>query len=180
MTWIITYTGQAFDLIMPTKAMIQLRDIAHSLAYTCRFNGHCSPFYSVAQHSLHVASLVAPEHRLQALLHDATEAYVGDMVRPLKEILPEFEQIERRIRLAICEWADLPEALPAEVKHADMVALATERRDLLQPHPAEWECLRGIEPDAKKIVPLIPEHVRTHFYHAVKDELARLGRGIER
>ncbi|HCF1831058.1 TPA: phosphohydrolase, partial [Pseudomonas aeruginosa] len=77
-------------------------------------------------------------------LHDATEAYIGDMVRPLKELLPDFRQIEAVIWSAICERFDLDEQLPAEVKRADLIALATERRDLMPFHQDEWGCLEGI------------------------------------
>lgn len=84
MTWILTQSGQQFDLLRPTASMIKPVDIAHALSRLCRFNGHTRAHYSVAQHSLIVASLVPVEHQLVALLHDAPEAYIGDMTRPLK------------------------------------------------------------------------------------------------
>ncbi|WP_313135631.1 phosphohydrolase [Stutzerimonas nitrititolerans] len=146
MTWILTRTGRRFDLLAPCPSQIFVLDIAHALAHLCRFNGHTSRHYSVAQHSLVVASIVPAEHKLAALLHDATEAYVGDMVRPLKQLMPEYQQIEQRIWHAICERFDIAPELPECVKEADMLALATERAQLMPDHPAEWECLAGITP----------------------------------
>lgn len=132
MTWILTQSGQQFDLLRPTASMIKPVDIAHALSRLCRFNGHTRAHYSVAQHSLIVASLVPPEHQLVALLHGATEAYIGDMTRPLKAVMPEYQYVENQIWLAVCERFDLPSC----VKQADMVALATERRDLMPEHEA--------------------------------------------
>ncbi|WP_312921087.1 phosphohydrolase [Stutzerimonas nitrititolerans] len=146
MSWILTRTGRRFDLLAPCPSQVFVLDIAHALAHLCRFNGHTSRHYSVAQHSLFVADIVPPEHRLAALLHDATEAYVGDMVRPLKQVMPEYQKIEQRIWLAICERFDIAPELPACVHEADMIALATERAQLMPHHPAEWECLAGITP----------------------------------
>lgn len=161
MTWIITRTGRRFDLSVPTADMVDPVDIAHSLSMQCRFNGHCQQFYSVAQHCLLVADLVPAEHKLAALLHDATEAYVGDLVRPLKEgmrvfykahgIASLYHDVEHRIWAAICERFGLATELPPCVHDADMIALATERRDLLPDHPGEWECLAGTQPAAKRI-----------------------------
>ncbi|MBS9728996.1 phosphohydrolase [Pseudomonas aeruginosa] len=172
MTWIITYTGSRFDLIQPDPASIHPTDIAHALAQQCRFNGHCVSHYSVAQHSYFVADLVPEEHQLAALLHDASEAYIGDMVRPLKELLPEFRQIEAVIWSAICERFDLDEQLPAEVKRADLIALATERRDLMHFHQVEWGCLEGIAPHRARISPWSAADARYHFHRRLLELLA--------
>ncbi|HQP24038.1 MAG TPA: hypothetical protein PLP16_02645, partial [Smithellaceae bacterium] len=81
-----TFSGIAFDLLDPKPEMILVEDIVHSLSLINRFNGAAKFPYSVAQHSLYVAGLLPPELKLQGLLHDAPEAYVGDMVSPLKKI----------------------------------------------------------------------------------------------
>jgi len=165
MTWILTRTGRRFDLLMPKASQVSTLDIAHALASICRFNGHTSRHYSVAQHSLLVASIVPPEHQLAALLHDATEAYVGDMVRPLKALLPEYSAIENGIWLAICERFNLNPELPGCVHEADMIALATERRALMPEHADSWPCLEGITPVPGRL----PEWSSTHAciqYHS--------------
>lgn len=90
MPWIQTFTGQDFDPFKPNPAKIDIADIAHALANQCRFSGHTREFYSVAQHCVEVASRVAPQHQGLALLHDASEAYLSDLPRPLKQ-MPEFQ-----------------------------------------------------------------------------------------
>ncbi|MCQ4274544.1 phosphohydrolase [Stutzerimonas degradans] len=170
MSWILTRTGQRFDLLAPRASQISTLDIAHALSQLCRFNGHTSRHYSVAQHSLLVASIVPAEHQLAALLHDATEAYVGDMTRPLKALLPDFSSIEHGIWLAICERFQLDPELPACIHEADMVALATERRDLMPEHGENWPCLTGVTPAPW----LLPEWTSTHAcvqYHSKLLEL---------
>jgi len=162
--WIQTGLGLKFDFAEPVPDMIDIRDIAAALARQPRFAGHTNKFYSVAQHSVFVSSLVkrAGGTHLQqsiALLHDATEAYTGDMTAPLKSILPEFKKVESRIWRAICaalfdsELA-LTMELPAIVKHADAVALATEARDLFDFEPIENWVERLPLADGLKITPL--------------------------
>lgn len=107
MSWILTHSGRQFDLTSPTAAMISPVDIAHALSNLCRFNGHTRTHYSVAQHSMLVSSLVPEQHKLVALLHDATEAYIGDMTRPLKAIMPGFRIAEEIIWQAICDRFNL-------------------------------------------------------------------------
>lgn len=175
MTWILTRSGRKFDLANPTATMVDPADIAHSLSMQCRFNGHTSAFYSVAQHCLLVADLVPAEHQLAALLHDATEAYVGDMVRPLKQgmhnwakhhgLACAYEATEERVWHAICDRFNVDPIMPKSVKHADLVALATEKRDLMPQHPEPWPCLDGIEPAAYQIDPFQPS-VAAIQYHA--------------
>lgn len=147
MTFIITYTGRQFELLAPTPLMVDLHDIAHALSLICRFNGHTQHHYSVAQHSVLVSRNVPPHLRLDALLHDAAEAYVGDVTSPLKRALGEaYKQIEARVEWAIADHFVVNRRMPTEVKLADLRALATERRDLLADHPSEWPMLQGIEP----------------------------------
>lgn len=177
MSWILTSNGKAFDLFTPQAKMISSVDIAHALAHTCRFNGHCHQFYSVAQHCLIVSEIVPPEHKLVALLHDATEAYVGDMVRPLKQLMFEqghtlYAEVEHRVWLAICEHFHLEPELPESVKEADMIALATERRDLMPDHPAAWDCLRGITPLNRSIPEWSPRHARQVYHDRLLELLA--------
>lgn len=172
MSWILTLTGKRFELLAPTAAMIDPMDIAHSLAHQCRFNGHTKGFYSVAQHCCIVADLVPAEHQLAALLHDATEAYVGDLVRPLKQLLPDFVDIEQRVWLAICERFDLEPELPACVHDADLIALATERRDLMPNHPDAWPCLAGTQPITTIIQPWGTTQATVNYFHRLMQLLS--------
>jgi 5'-deoxynucleotidase YfbR-like HD superfamily hydrolase len=101
-----TYTGGRFRPFDPRPADVQLLDIAAGLAHTCRFGGHCREFYSVAQHSLHVSrEFDAPRLQLLALLHDAGEAYLGDIPRPVKAELERMADVEATIRGAV--WTAL-------------------------------------------------------------------------
>ena len=94
---ITTFTGKQFDVFEPQIELICIEDIAHALAYTCRFGGHCNQFYSVAEHSIIAANIFEgcrSTLALAALLHDAAEAYLGDMPGPIKSKLPDFKVAE--------------------------------------------------------------------------------------
>ena len=113
--------------------MIDIKDIAHSLANLCRFTGHTKEFYSVAKHSVFASKMVPQELSLQALLHDATEAYVGDLNSPLKDILPEFKTIETHIWSVIATKFGVPVEMDPLVKQADMALLHAESLKYLAP-----------------------------------------------
>lgn len=172
MSWILTRGGRRFDLLEPSAAMVDPADIAYSLAHQCRFNGHTRAHYSVAQHCYLVADLVPAEHQLAALLHDATEAYVGDLVSPLKALLPEYRQIELRVWHAICGRFDLDPVLPPCVHDADLIALATERRDLMPSHPDAWHCLAGTQPLLARITPWTATEAANHYFNRLHELLA--------
>lgn len=135
-----TFTGKVFDPVNPDPALIDIKDIAHSLSLQCRFNGHVRDHYSVADHSLRVADEVKRRRgsitdRLWALLHDASETYLSDLPSPLKSeptIGPAYRKLERRVMRAVTDAFDLPGNQPKLVTEADHVLLVTERRDLLQ------------------------------------------------
>lgn len=162
--WCTTYTGGRFWPLDPKPEHVQLPDIAHALSNICRFGGHTRSFYSVAQHSVLVSQQVAPEHRLTALLHDATEAYVGDIVRPLKVQMPDYGDIEYCVWLAVCQKFNLSPEIHPSVKEADNVLLMTERRDLTNPSGHAWGWgLEDIKPLPHKIVPVGPDTAETMF-----------------
>ena len=153
---ILTVSGQSFNFIDPASNVIRVTDIAHALAHVCRFAGHTREFYSVAQHSVLTSLIVPPEDALAALFHDATEAYIGDVSSPLKQLLPDYQAIEARLHADIFAKLGLPAELPASVKRADLIRLATEQRDLIAPHDDEWSQLAGISPLPECIDPLLP------------------------
>lgn len=162
--WVQTYTGRRYWPLDPVSWEVHFEDIAHALSFLCRFGGHCREFYSVAQHSVIVSHYVPPLYRMAALLHDASEAYVADVTRPVKRT-PEFavyNEIERRNTVAIYQRFAVPFAdVPAIVKDADVLALATEKRDLMA--PMDWGNNRLPTPAVERIVPLAPEAARASF-----------------
>ncbi|MCA9325255.1 metal-dependent phosphohydrolase [Candidatus Saccharibacteria bacterium] len=136
-TWMHTHTGRAFNFMAPTEADIDIRDIAHALSMQCRFNGHIEWFYSVAEHSINVSNETSPEHAFAALLHDAAEAYIGDMISPLKAEMPQFRVIEDRLERVIRKRFNIPvdyQPQDMEVKRADLAICVKEGRKLL-PNP---------------------------------------------
>ena len=151
--WISTHTGRRFWPLDPRPDEIDIRDIAHALSNQCRFSGHSNRFYSVGEHSLRVSGIVPPEHALWALLHDASEAYLVDLPRPLKHT-PGFAEVyreaEARLMLAVAERFGLDPVMPDEVERADQILLATERRDLLGAD-CHWE-VPGVEPMAVNLM----------------------------
>eukprot|EP01133_Synstelium_polycarpum_P018095 gene18095-21623_t len=172
--YVSTYSGNRFYPLRPHIDKVAIEDIAHGLAYQCRFNGQTQVFYSIAQHSLIVASLVPPPLRLAALLHDAAEAYLGDMVKPLKVLLPEFAALEDKVSAIIAATYGIDFSDYAPIKRADLVALATEKRDLM-PHSAErWAYLDGIAPLPGIIDVMGPAEAKQRFLLAFA-ELAREG-----
>lgn len=139
--WIQTFSGLAMFPLDPRPEEIALMDIARALSNTCRFPGHTHTFYSVAEHSVHVSRLVPQEDRAWGLLHDASEAYLCDIARPLKR-LPEFSyyrRIERQLQSAIAERFGLDPDQPAAVTAADDLMLAVEASELIAPLLPGWE-----------------------------------------
>jgi 5'-deoxynucleotidase YfbR-like HD superfamily hydrolase len=161
--YVSTYLGNRFYPLEPRIDDVAVEDIAHGLAYQCRFNGQTNAFYSVAQHSLIVASLVPEELRFAALLHDAAEAYLGDMVKPLKVLLPSFSEIEDNVSRIIGERFGVDLSHNAIVKQADLIALATEKRDLMPYSVEEWTSLIGVEPMRAVILTMPPDVAKREF-----------------
>lgn len=129
---IFTYTGIRFNLLDPTPDMIDIRDIAHALSQICRFGGHTNTFCSVATHSLYCALTAPAEIKLEALLHDAAEAYIGDMTSPLKKMLPEFQWHENRVMQVVAKKFNLDHSKLALTKEQDEAALIREWEIFMQ------------------------------------------------
>lgn len=139
--WIQTFTGRKFYPLDVHPDDVDITDIAHALSLVNRYGGHTRVPYSVAQHSVIVSHVCLPVDALWGLLHDASEAYIGDVCRPLK-LLPafaEYRRIEADLMAVICERFDLPYTEPLSVKEADRLALTTEARDLRSPLVPGWK-----------------------------------------
>jgi hypothetical protein len=163
MSWILTATGRHFSYTDPRPEDIHILDIAQGLANEARYNGHTRAFYSVAQHAWLASRIVPAEHALEALLHDSSEAYCKDIPRPLKQLLPDYQAIEERVETIIRARFDLPGAMSPAVKHADLVLLATERRDLMPDDATPWQILANIEPLPRKIIAMQPSRAQAIF-----------------
>lgn len=139
-SWMQTYTGRAFYPYDMRAEDFCIEDIAHALSLLCRYGGHCRKFYSVAEHSLIVSRMVPRNMALMGLMHDATEAYLVDMPRPIKVGFPQYKDMEAKIWTLIAERFGLPLELPEEVHRADGDMLWHEMTALLHPVPAglEW------------------------------------------
>lgn len=131
--WVETYSGHMFPIFDPKPEDVHIEDIAHALSQQCRFQGNTREFFSVAQHSLMVAHICRRTCALSALLHDAAEAYIGDIPKPLKPHVPAFKAAENGIMWAIDEKFGLGWPPPPEVKVADNRALVTEAGLFMQP-----------------------------------------------
>lgn len=136
--WSQTISGRMFYPMDPRAEDVDIEDIAHALSFVCRFGGHSQKFYSVAEHSVRVSDAIQQSNGSKAdaffgLLHDAAEAYIGDMIWPLKQspLVVGYREIERRVEDAIALRFALLLEQPPIVKHFDLVLLATEKRDLM-------------------------------------------------
>ena len=152
--WITTYTGKKFHYLDPQPEEIDIVDIAHHLSHLCRFTGACKGFYSVADHSIHVAELLPLELRLAGLLHDAAEAYINDISRPVK-YSHKLQETEAIIESAIAKKFGVDFSDP-KIKEADNIMIATEARDLM-PNMDGWAELPT--PLPTKITPSPPFHI---------------------
>lgn len=154
--WISTYSGKKFYFFKPNIRMINIKDIAHALSNICRFGGQCYQFYSVAQHSILTSYLIEQKYALEGLLHDSTEAYIGDMVRPLKKYIETFCEIEDNIYNVIAKKYSLniSDDCIKKTKVADNTALVAEAYYLMSKRPGLTEKL-GKQFDKRKKIALL-------------------------
>lgn len=154
------FSGKPFYPLSPRVEEIEIEDIAQALSKLCRFNGHTKQFYSVAQHSCLVASQYKKDP-LSGLLHDASEAYMGDCIRPVKYMLKEWLIYEDQLQSVINDKFDLDTFEP-KLKFIDTKMAWTEKRDLLNPSiNVDWG--PEIEPFDFKIIPWSPEESYEYF-----------------
>lgn len=176
MNFIETFLGLPFRPLTPNVESVWIDDIAHALSNQCRFSGHTSNFYSVAEHSVRVSRLVGARvarlgfdpraDALWGLLHDASEAYLVDLPTPLKAD-PEFgvayRAAESKLMAAICERFGLDIVQPRVVHDADQALLVAEVRDLMPGRPEHWTPYAGVTPLDERIVPWAPRAAESEF-----------------
>lgn len=138
--FIRTYSGRKFWPMRPDARDVCMDDIAHALSLNCRWGGHCCYHYPVAAHSLHVSYMA--EDAFQGLMHDASEAYLVDLPKPIKERIDIYKQIEYNVMLVIAmkfgfHWPESP-----NTKQADEAALSMERDALFTAH--NWHDVRRV------------------------------------
>lgn len=181
--WIITYTGRQFWPLDPRPEDVCLEDIAHALSNLCRFNGHCRSFYSVAQHSVLVSENCVFAFR--GLLHDAAEAYLGDMSRPMKRSrlggAYQLAEIHLQDTILLHFGFNQSDSIGAEiekdaVKLVDNRLLMTEKEQLVIPHSHIWTDIQGKGnlPLSIKINPLYPPEAEQLFlakFHELKNQI---------
>jgi hypothetical protein len=164
-----TYTGLWVDPLALTPDDVDIYDIAHALSNTCRFSGHCLHFYSVAQHCVLMSRSAQSPHKLWCLLHDAGEAYLCDVPRPLKH-RPEFLffcQAEERLLDIIGGALGLGPRHVDALEYWDRVMLNTEQRDLMPDTGDPWYA--DIDPLIHRIEPWTPEYAKRAFLRQWED-----------
>lgn len=162
-TYIETYTGRKFNALLPVSDSIHIKDIAHALSMTCRFAGMGNAFYSVAEHSVIVADRLPDKYKLWGLLHDAAEAYIGDMPSPFKHLFANYKEVEANILKVIVSKYGLDPQEPEAVKVVDRRLLHTEARFLIP--ECSWLDSSKVYPDVK-IMALPPSKAEELFLFA--------------
>lgn len=160
---ICTNKAVYFDFENPEAHPFDIEEIAHALSLQCRYTGHCKWHYSIAQHSVLVSHYVPPEDALDGLLHDASEAYLGDVSTHLKSLLPEYKLLEQRVELAISKKFGIYYPTLPSVKVVDSRMLMTEVRDLLPPHAHSQDWPDAEPYDDFGIAQLTPDKAKELF-----------------
>lgn len=159
--WMCTFSDVRYWPADPRAEEVKIGDIAHALSMLCRYTGHCNKFYSVAEHSVLVSQVVPSEFALIGLLHDAPEAYINDINKPLKSSLPDYNKIERLNWWVIAERFNLPKIIPDVVHLADMSVMLAEAYVLMPPSARCWNL--DAEPADVSIFALPPEDAKAAF-----------------
>jgi hypothetical protein len=143
---ILLHSGEYLNLLDPKSSKFSIEDIAHGLSMTCRFNGQCNYFYSVAEHCVFMSHQIQTEYAFEALMHDASEAFLGDIVTPLKKILPAYQEIEKSFERQIALRYNLPMKMSPQVKKADTRMCVTEKQQLMNNFDVWDEGMRDVLP----------------------------------
>lgn len=141
-SYIETFSGRRFYFLNPQPEDIDIKDIAHALSMNCRYTGHCDRFYSVAELSWHMSRMAPEGLEMACLLHDASEAYITDIASPIKQHLPDYQEMEDRLMKAIASKFGFDYPLNPIVKHLDLTMLSTEAHYLLSSRGDTWDLWR--------------------------------------
>lgn len=133
-----TFTGKHFHLFDASVEDIDITDIIHSLGLLCRYNGHTRRFYSVAEHSVMCSYLVPDEFAFDALMHDASEAYLSDIPKPFKSSIGNYQEIEAVMQMKIADKFGFMAPEPKEVKNVDVGILWLEAQELITSKGSWW------------------------------------------
>ena len=143
--------GHYLDLVAPDPASIEIESIAAALSKICRFGGHCPKFYSVAEHCVHATAMACSDGYtgdalMAVFLHDAAEAYLGDMVKPLKVTMPQYREAEIRMESAIelAFGVDL-DRWSGVIKRFDRAMLKAEKMNMWPEDKEKWSGFGEIE-----------------------------------
>jgi len=170
--WMATRTGRRINPGEMSKEDVDIEDIAWALSNLCRYNGHCDHFYSVAQHSVYVSKVVSDlgGDPKKGLLHDATECYVGDMVRPVKHRpdMKNYIKLENKVMKVVGEAFDLSfPIMTPDVKLADNIVLLSEKDQIISA-PNDWGWGEDIIRMGNKITLMYPEEAYKFFMDEYK------------
>lgn len=150
-----TLSGKKLSLIKPTPATIDIHDISNGLANKGHFAGQTPWYFSIAEHSTLVVDYLSSDHKLTkrtrnlylaAILHDASEAYIGDMVKPLKVLIPAFKEVEDKITKAIFKRYNVPFHLLATIKQYDISAQQLEAECFFSGRLSKPKALKFLSP----------------------------------
>src|ERR1035437_334287 len=165
--FMITFSGIEFHMFNPKECEINIIDIAHSLSMSCRYNGHCSVFYSVAQHLLIGSELIKQQFKKEYFGHDFAETYTGDLISPIKRKSPEFYKMEAKIEKVIAKKFDLIFPMPKEVKEMDNLMLRMELSYLTKYNKYNEEFPIS-KKDFMKMIDKTPTQVEKEFLNRFK------------
>ena len=171
--WMETRTGVRFDLLNPKATDVRAADGAHALAHICRYNGHVSEYYSVAEHCCLMADwALANDSELLArecLVHDAAEAYVGDVVRNMKALLHGYQDLEDTVQRVVREaWGIGEPLITGLVKMVDNRILVDESHALYRSRGKDWGGIKGLEPLGVEVKNWDPRKAKYEFGHRLR------------
>jgi hypothetical protein len=166
--WMQLVSGRAFWPLDPLPEEIHIEDIAHALAMNCRYGGHSVRFYSVAEHCVHMASKAPPGLELATLLHDASEAYLADVIRPVKAHLANYKEIEANLERCIAQRFGIAWPMPAAVKALDEAIIADERAQAMVPSAFPWSQWKPVPALGVTLQCWTPRRARAEFLLAFR------------